>query len=171
MAIDIRRLIAADAYQLFHLRRRALIEEPFAFLSSPEDDLASSPDAVREQLALQSDDAVFGAFDMDELVGMVGVSRDRPIKAAHRVCVWGVFVDRRYRRKGIASDLLEAVLDYASGLDGVDSVYLSVSEKTPNAKQLYESVGFVVWGLEPDRIRVNAESAREYHLSKSLSTQ
>lgn len=170
IATNIRRLIAADAHQLFNLRRRALIEEPFAFLSSPEDDLASSPDALRERLSMQSDDAVFGAFDVDELVGMTGVSRDRPIKAAHRVCVWGVFVDQRYRRKGIASNLLKAVLDYASRLDGVDSVYLSVSEKTPNAKLLYESVGFVVWGLEPDCIRVNGESAREFHLSKSVST-
>ena len=168
MATDVRRLTPADADQLFHLRRRALVEEPFAFLSSPEDDLAASPDDVRAQLASQSEDAVFGAFVANELVGMVGLSRDRPLKAAHRVCIWGVFVDRRYRRQGVASDLLNAVLSYAADLDGVDSVYLSVSEKTPNAKRLYESVGFEVWGLEPDCIRVEGESAREYHLSRFL---
>ncbi len=77
-------------------------------------------------------------------------------------------MDRRYRRQGVASDLLKAVLQYAEDLEGVESVYLSVSEKTPNAKRLYESLGFEVWGLEPDCIRVEGESAREYHLSKSL---
>lgn len=168
MAIDVRRLAPGDADQLFQLRRRALVEEPFAFLSSPEDDVATSPDAVRAQLSVESENAVFGAFDAHELVAMAGVSRDRPIKAAHRVCVWGVFVDRRYRRQGVASDLLRAVLQYAEDLEAVESVYLSVSEKTPNAKRLYESVGFEVWGLEPDCIRVEGESAREYHLSKSL---
>lgn len=168
MVTDVRRLAPGDADQLFHLRRRAIVEEPFAFLSSPEDDMANSPDAVRAQLSSQSENAVFGVFDAHELIGMAGVSRDRPIKTAHRVCVWGVFVDRRYRRQGVASDLLKAVLNYAGELDGVDSVYLSVSEKTPDAKRLYESVGFEVWGLEPDCVRVEGQSAREYHLSKSL---
>lgn len=67
-------------------------------------------------------------FEGDELVGMVGISRDRAIKAAHRVCVW----------------------------------------ETPNAKRLYESAGFVAWGLEPDCIRVEGEPAGQYHLSKLL---
>ena len=168
MAIEVRRLASPDADQLFGLRRRALLEEPFAFLASPEDDLASSPEAVRIQLSSPSDDAVFGAFHVGELVGMVGVSRDRPIKAAHRVCVWGVFVDRQHRKRGVGSDLLNAALHHARQLEGVSSAYLSVSEKTPDAKGLYESVGFVVWGLEPDCIRVAGESAREYHLWLSL---
>jgi ribosomal protein S18 acetylase RimI-like enzyme len=164
MAIPVRRLASPDADQLFGLRRRALLEEPFAFLASPDDDLASSTEAVRNQLSSPSDDAVFGAFHAGELVGMVGVSRDRPIKAAHRACVWGVFVDRQYRKRGVGSDLLTAALEYARQLKGVSSAYLSVSEKTPQAKRLYESVGFTVWGLEPDCIRVDGESAREYHL-------
>ena len=168
MAIEVRRLVSRDADQLFGLRHRALVEEPFAFLASPGDDLSSSPEAVRHQLSLRSDGAVFGAFDTDELFGMVSVSRDRPIKADHRVCVWGVFVDRKYRRRGVALDLLNTALNYARQLDGVSTAYLSVSEKTPEAKRLYESAGFSVWGVEPDCIRVDGESAREYHLSLSI---
>jgi RimJ/RimL family protein N-acetyltransferase len=102
------------------------------------------------------------------LVGMLGLVRDRPLKAVHRVCIWGVFVDRRHRRRGVATDLLDAALSYARELEGVSSAYLSVSEKTPGAKRLYESVGFTVWGLEPDCIRVDGESAREYHLALSI---
>lgn len=157
-----------DADPLFVLGHRALTEEPFAFLSSLDDDVASSPKAVRNQLSAASDDAAFGAFHAGQLVGMAGVSRDRPIKTAHRACLWGVFVDRQYRNRGVASGLLNAILDYARGLEGVSSAYLGVSEKTPGAKRLYESAGFTVWGLEPDCIRVNGESAREYHLSIRL---
>ena len=47
-------------------------------------------------------------------------------------------------------------------------MYLSVSEKAPAARQLYESAGFVVWGLEPDCIRYQGESTREYHLALEL---
>jgi RimJ/RimL family protein N-acetyltransferase len=167
--IDIRKLEPADAEALFELRRRALVEEPFAFLASPEDDAASSPESIRALLAGRAGDAVFGAVERDQLIGMAAVSRDRPVKAAHRVCIWGVFVDRQHRRQGVASRLLLAVLNHARGLDGVGTAYLSVSEKTPGAKRLYESVGFAVWGVEPDCIRIAGESACEYHLSMAVS--
>ena len=169
VAIVVKRLLRPDAEALFRLRRQGLIEEPFAFLSSPEDDLASSPDAVRDQLSSWSSfSAVFGAFSDEILVGMVGLTRDRPVKAAHRACIWGVFVKAEFRRQGVGKQLLEASLNYARELDGVETVYLSVSEKTPEAKQLYESAGFEVWGFEPDCIRHAGESAREYHLSRAL---
>lgn len=169
MIIEVRQLKPEDAEQLFRLRQQALREEPFAFLSSPEDDVASSPEAVQHKLAAEPQKSiVFGAFDDDELIGMVGLARDRPLKAAHRACIWGVFVRREYRRTGVGSRLLAAVLERAREMEGLASVYLSVSEKTPVAKQLYESAGFVVWGLEPDCIRYGGESAREYHLMLEL---
>jgi len=168
VAIQIRQLEPGDAARLFRLRRQALIEEPFAFLSSPEDDSISSPQATRSRLSSQSaGSAVFGALDGETLIGMVGLSRDRPLKAAHRACIWGVFVDKEYRRAGIASRLLNHVLDHARQV-GLSLVYLSVSEKTPGAKRLYESAGFVVWGLEPDCMRHEGEPACEYHLSLSM---
>lgn len=167
--IRIERLQPQDAEQLFRLRRTALLEERFAFLSSPEDDLAASTAAVRDQLSTTADHAaVFGAFDGEELIGMVGLTRNRPIKAAHRACIWGVYVKPEYRKKGTGAQLLGATVEHARQMDGVALVYLSVSEKTPNAKRLYEAVGFVVWGLEPDCIRYAGESASEYHLALRL---
>lgn len=169
MEILIRQLQSQDGEKLFRLRRQGLLDEPFAFLASPEDDSISSPEAVRDQLLSPSDNlVVFGALDGEALVGMVGLGRDRPIKAAHRACIWGVFVASEYRRRGIGRRLLEAVLRHAREVDGLKSVYLSVSEKTPGAKRLYESVGFVAWGLEPDCIRYAGESAREHHMALAL---
>lgn len=154
---------------MFRLRREALLDEPFAFLASPEDDRSASTAAVRDQLSTTADHAaVFGAFDGEELIGMVGLTRDRPIKVAHRACIWGVYVKPEYRKKRVGAQLLSAILEHARRMDGVELVYLSVSEKTPNAKRVYESVGFVVWGLEPDYIRYAGESAREYHLALKL---
>lgn len=130
-------------------------------MAAPE--AASGPDGE-----LPGRSAVFGAFVEGELVGMAGMTRDRPIKASHRVCVWGVYVSPERRGAGVAKALLARVTDHARSMDGVGSLYLSVSEKTPAAKRLYESAGFIVWGLEPDCIRYMGESAREYHLSLAL---
>ena len=169
MATSVRRLQPEDPEQLFRLRRESLIAEPFAFLSSPEDDLASSPQAVRDRLA-SSDDrtATFGALLGEQLIGMAGLTRDRPIKAAHRACIWGVYVKPEFRRQGVARRLLRAALAHAREIRDLATVYLSVSERKPEAKLLYESVGFVEWGLEPDFIRVAGESTREHHLSLRL---
>lgn len=166
--VSVRRLQPADAESLFGLRRQALLEEPFAFLSSPEDDLASSPDAFRDQLASPDGTDVFGAVSGGELIGMAGLARDRPIKAAHRAYIWGVFVKPEYRGQGVGTQILKAALDHARQMDGIEIVYLSVSERTPEAKRLYESFGFEVWGLEPGCIRHAGETAREYHLSLTL---
>ncbi len=170
MNIDVKRLQPQDAEQLFRLRRKALLDVPFAFLSSPEDDFtASSTTEFRDRLSTTADDAVvFGAFDGGDLIGMVGLTRDRPIKAAHRAGIWGVYVKPEYRKLGVGAQLLRATLEHARRMEGVALVYLTVSEKTPNAKRLYESFGFVVWGLEPDCIRYAGESAREYHLALPL---
>jgi len=169
MTISIQKLQPSNAEELYRLRHQALVEEPFAFLSSPEDDLARTPAEVKARLAVAPDQAViFGAFDGENLVGMVGLTRDRPIKALHRACIWGVFVKKSHRRMGIGSKLLAATVDHARQIDGLASVYLSVSEKTPGAKRLYESSGFIVWGVEPDCIRYGGESVREYHLAMSI---
>ena len=165
----IRRLLPEDAELLFALRRESLVAEPFAFLSSPEDDAVSSAEAVRERLEQSEARApIFGAFVGEQLVGMAGLSQDRPVKAAHRACIWGVYVAPDFRRRGVAKRLLHAAVGHAREMPGVLTVYLSVSERHPEAKSLYESLGFVVWGLEPDCIRIAGESAREYHLSLSL---
>jgi hypothetical protein len=88
-AAQIRELGAVDAEPLFRLRRHALLDAPLAFAACPEDDLATSVAAVRELLSRGRGSAVFGAFH-PELVGMLGLYRDRHVKAAHKVHLWGM---------------------------------------------------------------------------------
>lgn len=169
MKLSIVRLQAEDAERLFRLRRVAVVEEPFAFLSSPEDDLVSSPRVLRDRLASADDSSViFGAILDEQLIGMTGLARDRPIKSAHKACIWGVYVKPEFRRRGVASELLLAALAYARETREVAVIYLSVSERNPAAKLLYESFGFIEWGLEPDCMRIAGESVREHHLSLAL---
>ncbi len=146
----------------------ALVEEPFAFISSPEDCVASSVTATRERLLSDSRTCVYGAVDGARLVGMAGLTRDHHIKTGHRACVWGVFVDKLYRRRGLASTLLDSLIEHARKLQGVSLLYLSVSEEKPVAKKFYESLGFECWGREPDCIRHEGHSAAEDHMTLVL---
>lgn len=163
----VRALTVDDAAAYLALRQQSLREEPMAFLSSPEDDVARTLDAVRAQLQRAPQSMTFGAFDPG-LIGILGVHRDHHIKAAHKVHLWGMYVAPAHRRRGVAAALLAAVLEHARALPGVAWAHLSVSATAPAAQRVYERAGFRVWGSEPDALRHAGISAVEHHLALRL---
>lgn len=163
----IRELRYDDAEAYVALRREALLDSPLAFASSPADDFASSPEAVREQLRRAPESVIIGAF-RNHLVGAVGLYRDRHLKSAHKVHLWGMYVTPSHRRHGIASELLDAALAHARALPGVSWVHLSVSSAALTAKRLYERAGFQIWGTEPDAMRHDGGTVIDYHMALRL---
>ena len=163
----IRALHDGDADAYVALRREALGDAPLAFAASAADDVASSAEAVREQLRRAPDAVILGAFQPD-LIGAVGVFRDRHLKASHKVHVWGMYVMPSHRRQGIATELLRAALDHARTLPGAEWVHLSVSDAAPEARRLYEREGFTVWGTEPDALRHDCQTVVEHHMALYL---
>lgn len=169
MSIIIRQLRPEDAETFAAFRLAALQDSPLSFMASPEDDTACSADAVCERLGQGSPNSVIvGAF-APGLAGALGLYRDRHIKAAHKVYLWGMHVLPSPRRQGIGAKLLAVAVDHARSLPGVSTVRLSVSSTAPNAQRLYERAGFRVWGTEPDSLRYNGQSATEYHMILQLS--
>lgn len=159
----IRRLVETDAEAYAALRRVSLLDSPLAYVSAPEDDLARTAEAVRELLRKDDDSALFGAFDR-ELVGCVGIYRDRHRKAAHKMHIWGMYVAPTHRRRGVAARLLEAAIAHGRSTPGVACVHLSVSSAAAEAKRLYERFGFRTWGTEPDALRHDGRSVSEDHM-------
>jgi ribosomal protein S18 acetylase RimI-like enzyme len=162
----IRRLVAADAADFLRIRREALAQEPLAFCASPEDDRAQSA-ADFERYLTHPTNAAFGAF-APELVGIVGVVREVRAKTAHRAQVWGVYVTAAHRGQGHGRALVEAAIGYARSLRGVTQLQLAVTEPGKAALKLYERAGFVVWGTEPDAIRVDGAFVAEHHMVLTL---
>lgn len=163
----IRQLEPSDATELFRLFREALTEEPLAFVASPEDDAASSVEAVAERLKGAPNTVVFGAFD-PLIVGMLWFARESRAKLAHQALISNVFVCKEFRGRGVGGKLLEAAIAHARSLEGVEALWLGVSDKSPAALRLYERHGFSVWGLEPDGIRADGESAPMYYMELRL---
>jgi ribosomal protein S18 acetylase RimI-like enzyme len=156
-----------DAQAYIELRREALSESPLAFASSPADDLASSVEAVRELLRRTPESVIIGAFE-NNLIGAVGLYRDRHLKASHKAHLWGMYVVPSHRRQGVGSELLDAALRHARGLTSVSWVHLCVTSAAPEAQRLYERAGFRVWGTEPDALRHNGVTVTDYHMALHL---
>lgn len=159
----IRRLTGADAAALREIRREALEREPFAFGSSPGEDFAQSLQQVQSLLADAQAAAVFGAFEPD-LVGMVGVRRLTRKKTRHKAEIWGMYLRREHRGRGLGRQLMEAAIAFAREQDGLRLLQLAVTERAATAAALYEKLGFVVWGIEPAGLHVEGADLTEKYM-------
>ena len=156
----------ADAFQSFMLS--ALRELPTGFAISYEELAAESMDSVRERLRGTEVPAarVFGAFDQaGTLAGVVGVRQQAaPLRMRHKGTIGRMYVAPAYRRLGLARKLLEAALEYARGVEGLDQLNLVVDESNAAARRLYESFGFVAFGLEPRELKIGDEYTNSVHM-------
>ena len=62
---------------------------------------------------------------------------------------------------------LNAAVDFCNSLNGINSVRLAVSETSPEARKLYESLGFTVWGVEPATVIIDGRAYDEIHMLKA----
>ncbi len=162
-------LTPADAARYVRLRRRMLIDVPAAFSASPEDDVVSDEGFVARALA-QPENAIFAVEDGDggALVAAAGVRRQTRPKFRHRGEVWGVYVAPEHRGRGHGRALLSAAIALARTWTGVDWLGLGVSAATPDAQKLYESVGFVAWGREPESNDIDGRRHDEIFMALRL---
>jgi len=167
MPVTIRRLTSEDAEASVALRQEMLLDSPSAFSASPEDDLGSRVEVVRERLSSGPGNFQLGAF-APELVGSVGMFREPKLKTQHRLYVWGMYVTPASRGQGLGKALLQAAIAHGRQLEGVTQIHLGVNEVAVGARALYESVGFNLWGTEPRAILVDGRYYAEHHLALDL---
>jgi RimJ/RimL family protein N-acetyltransferase len=168
MEPEVRRLTPDDAAALARLRRESLERDPLAFGSSVDADPHGSEAAFRESLGRTDEVAVFGAFAGTELVGMVGIARSPRGKRRHKAGVWGMYVAKPWRRRGLGRRLMEQAIARACEWPQVEELALSVTTAAPGARRLYESLGFRPWGTEPRAILFEGRYEDEIHLVLTL---
>jgi len=126
--MTIRRLRTDDAAAFQALRLAALLDTPEAFASSHEEERHLTLEAVAGRIEDPRDPGVLGAFVDGQLVGVVGLSRERFAKMAHKGYIWGMYVAPAARGLGVARQLMVArdhrlLIEYESlGSDAVLSV-------------------------------------------------
>ena len=162
----IRKLLSEDVEALVQLRLEALTCEPFSFGSSPDEDVTQTRDLVRAMLS-DPRQAVFGVFDPG-LVGSVGVRGLPRKKARHKAEIWGMYLNKDRRKRGLARELMEAAIGFARTLPEVRYVHLTVTERAVAAGRLYEKLGFVTWATEPAALNVDGIDVSERHMILKL---
>ena len=156
----IRQLTETDAALFRVLRLRALRESPHAFTNSYEEfsqqPLESTAQRFRDQVNSRVN-FTLGAFQDDQLVGIVGFYRETALKIQHKGSIVSMYVQPEFRSQGIARALLTEAIDRARRLPGLTQLLLGVMETQTTAKRLYESLGFTVYGREPRAVKIGDE--------------
>lgn len=156
----IRRLRSDDAASFKAIRLEALKANPELFGSTFE--LEHELDMT--WFAGRLEDAhVMGAFRDGELVGTAGFSIQQGQKNAHKGRLWGMYVRSSSRNVGIGRLLVSAILEVAR--ENVELIQLSVVRENRPARRLYESVGFVEFGIEPKALKYGGKYYDEAHMA------
>lgn len=143
---------------------------PHAFASSPGEGKGEHPDEVVKYLS-DANNAIAVVNHPDapgELAAGAGIMRVPNLKLRHRANIWGVYCVPELRGTGLGRAVMLCAIEQARAWNGVEVIGLSVSARSPGALALYESLGFVRWGLEPDAMRIDGESFDEIFLSLRL---
>jgi RimJ/RimL family protein N-acetyltransferase len=160
----IRRLGISDLDAFRLIRLEGLENAPEAFGSTFEKESSESGQYFLDRLTRS---AVFGGFAGNRLVGVAGFYSFDDTKSRHKGVLWGMYVTPEARGSGLATALVETLLEHAS--EEVEQVQLTVVTSNPRAKRFYERLGFVEYGLEEKALKYNGEYFDEVLMVKFLS--
>ncbi len=166
----IERLSPACATEYRALMLEAYAAHPEAFTSSMVE-RAGLPLAwweARLSAEPAAHEIVLGALQDDEIAGVVGLSFEQREKVRHKVTLFGMHVRPRWRRRGLGRQLVLAALKHARERPGVIVIQLTVTEGNGPAEALYESCGFVRFGVEPLAVAVGSQYLSKLHLWRSV---
>lgn len=162
--VMIRRLRPDDANSFRAIRLEALTVNPEALGSTLE--LEEKLDVPWFASRLENSH-VMGAFRDDELVGTAGFAVQQGQKQAHKGRLWGMYVRPSARNIGVGRLLVSAVLDVAR--EKVELIQLTVVRDNRPARRLYESLGFVEFGMEPKASKLGEKYYDEAHMALDFS--
>ncbi|KIL34138.1 hypothetical protein SD71_20830 [Cohnella kolymensis] len=156
--IEIRLLTPEDSESFWQLRLESLITSPETFGSTYKEDSVRPMEEVKARLAPSSSSFILGACTQDgRIVGMLGFKQEQSIKVKHKGFLWGMYVNPMFRNQGIGKKLIVEAIKRAKSADGLEQINLGVVTDNASAKRLYQSAGFIVYGLEKNALKYNGE--------------
>lgn len=145
------------------LRLESLRNDPRAFLSSYEEEADFDENVWRNR----SRDVVF-ALVADRPVGMITFLRRNRKKNDHVADIFGVYVGKGYRGKGIGDKLVRKAIESLKKNKGVSKIVLSVMAEQEPAVNLYLKYGFKVVGILEDELRIDGNFYDELVMEKLM---
>lgn len=151
-------LLESDAQQYQELRLSALMTNPEAFGSTYERESKFPLELIIDRIRPSKEKFVLGALNDNGLLeGIVALVRESGMKTTHKANVFGMYVTKEKRGRGIGKTLMFELINLARNVDGLEQLNLSVISSNEQAKRLYQLVGFETYGLERNALKFNGQ--------------
>ncbi|SDM62450.1 GNAT family N-acetyltransferase [Bacillus sp. OK048] len=162
--MKIKLLLPSDAESYWALRLEALKKSPEAFLTSYEDAIKrENPISQVARNFTEEGNYTFGAFEGDELIGVVTLLQEKAEKIQHRANIYAMYVTPRKQGLGVGKALLTEAINKAKSIEVIEKINLSVVATNEAAKKLYTSLGFKVYGLEEKAMKLKGVYLDDEH--------
>jgi len=165
--MKITRLTPNDYEHFYSLRLASLEECPEEFVTDAEAWKNAPRETINKLLVNskeKSDTPIFGAWNQDELIGLIGVNRDMRPSVMHKSTLWGLYVMPGQRKQGLGSALLNEVVKTAQEISDLRLIRAVVTITSKDALSLLKKHGFKVFGQEPEAKRLNEEYYDQVYL-------
>ena len=139
-----------DLEEFKAIRLEALHKVPQMFGSSYEVE-SKKPSAYFQTCLTHS--TVFAAYVESEIVGIVTLTKESVAKLKHKAHLASLYVKPQFQNKGIANQLLLAVIQFCLDDPDIEQILLSVEKNNDSAIHLYSKFGFDVYGIEKQALK------------------
>lgn len=161
--IQIRKLPLSKWKEYKALRLEALKKDSTAFGSSYEEELKLSETEWERRLK----NTIF-ALSYGKPVGMIVYIFNNKVKIGHIANIFGVYVRKEYRNRGIGKKLIKNALSQIKKNKKIIKIDLCVNSKQKAALNLYERYGFKVVGRLKKDLFVNGKFYDEILMEKFI---
>lgn len=154
--ISIRLLTREDGPTYQKLRLLSLKESPDAFLSTFDNEAKLHEKVFADHLDWAYHPphlGYFGIFIHGELAGYVQVSKTYLDKQDHIVMMNNLYVDPKFRKKNLASQLFEHVFEVLKKSSAIERIFLSCTAHNTPALHFYKKLGFQRFGVRVKAIK------------------
>ncbi|TGA96657.1 GNAT family N-acetyltransferase [Sporolactobacillus shoreae] len=155
----------ASAYR--ELRLEALMKNPEAFASEYGVEIQNSLFEFEERLSREHAITV-GAFDGNNLIGIVTLVKETLPKMRHRATLEAVYVKPEYRGQRISAQMIERLMEIAKDEGIVKKFYLYVMVSNRQAISAYEKMGFSIYGEDKEAMWEGDHYVDEYLMARFI---
>lgn len=150
-----RTLSEDDAQDLRQLRREVVAVSPIGMGTTPEEEADRPIEFYERELSFARPSRVFAAYSGHRLVAIAGIRwPTRHASGSHKTILYGVQTTPDHRRRSLSRRLVRQAIDHAFTQNCL-RIYLYVYIPNVEAVTLYESMGFVASGSEPEELNLN----------------
>jgi ribosomal protein S18 acetylase RimI-like enzyme len=164
MTALLKKLTAVDAAAYQALRLEGLLHHACEFGAAFEEEAGLSCQEVGARL---DQSLIFGGFVDGKLLAIAGYRRSERLKKQHKGELFGVYVGKEGRRRGLGEAVVRHVIAKAGA--EVEQLLATVASMNLPAKALYEKVGFVTFGHEPRAHKVGDRYYDQDHMVLMLA--